>query len=310
VVRTWAPVNYYWKHRSYTIKGSYGAVDQKPDDITPLGITRSVRLEAGEATRLVDIAVDTRLRDDGTAEVEVIVEVEAVPRGDNPLRIEASLFPRNFAGTETIRATTTTQRKSVRLVLPVKNPQLWWTWDHGKPNLYTLDIKVRDAAGEVLDGRQLAVGLREIERVGWTFYLNRRRMFIRGTNYYYHLYLSEMNREGYERDLKLMQQMNANLIRLHCHFSNPEFYDTADELGLLVWQDFLEAWYPEDRAFSLRAAPLYDPLIRYVRNHACIASWTTCGMVFWPSSRKPKLPWNSRAASAPWSRNTSQVICG
>jgi beta-mannosidase len=84
-----------------------------------------------------------------------------------------------------------------------------------------------------------------------------------------------MNREAYERDLKLILQMNVNLIRLHCHFSNPEFYDTADELGVLVWQDYLEAWHPEDRAYSLRAATLYDPLIRYVRNHPCIASWTT-----------------------------------
>ena len=46
-VRVWTPVDYYWKHRPYTVKGSYGAVDQKPDDITPLGITRPVRLLAG-----------------------------------------------------------------------------------------------------------------------------------------------------------------------------------------------------------------------------------------------------------------------
>jgi beta-mannosidase len=137
-------------------------------------------------------------------------------------------------------------------------------------------VQLRNQAGHLLDGRRIAVGIREIERIGWNFFLNRRRMFIRGTNYYYHLYLSEMKRADYERDLGLMLQMNVNLIRLHCHFSNPEFYDVADELGLLVWQDFLEAWYPEDRAFSLKAARLYDPLIRYVRNHACVASWTTC----------------------------------
>ena len=43
-----------------------------------------------------------------------------------------------------------------------------------------------------------------------------------------------------------------------------------------TYEDFLEAWYPEDRAFSLRAASLYDPLIRSVRNHPCVASWTAC----------------------------------
>jgi hypothetical protein len=52
LVRTWAPVNYYWKHRSYTIKGAYGAVDQKPDDITPLGITRPVRLAACDTLKI------------------------------------------------------------------------------------------------------------------------------------------------------------------------------------------------------------------------------------------------------------------
>jgi beta-mannosidase len=274
LVRTWAPVNYYWKHRSYTIKGAYGAVDQKPDDITPVGITRSVQLVCADDLRLQDIAVDTRLSDDGTATVEVNVELERAPA--NTATLELTLSPRNFSAGEIVKGTLVISNKNAKIVLPVMNPQLWWTWDHGKPNLYTLDVRLRNESGGVQDGRTLAVGIREIERIGWTFYLNRRRMFIRGTNYYYHLFLSEMNRAAYQRDLGLMQQMNANLIRLHCHFSNPEFYDVADELGILVWQDFLEAWYPEDRAFSLRAATLYDPLIRYVRNHACVATWTTC----------------------------------
>jgi beta-mannosidase len=72
-----------------------------------------------------------------------------------------------------------------------------------------------------------------------------------------------------------MREMNVNMVRLHCHFNNPDFYDLADELGILIWQDYLEAWYPEDRDFSLKAARLYDPLIRYVRNHPSVALWAT-----------------------------------
>jgi len=87
--------------------------------------------------------------------------------------------------------------------------------------------------------------------------------------------MSEMNREKYDRDLKLMKSMNINMIRLHCHFQNPEFYDLCDELGILVWQDFLEAWYPHDGEFALQAARLYDAHIRMVRNHPCIAIWAT-----------------------------------
>ncbi|MBI1790342.1 MAG: hypothetical protein HYR60_22650, partial [Acidobacteria bacterium] len=255
-VRVWTPVTYYWRHRPYTIKGAYGAVDQKPDDITPLGITRSVRLVAGGDTWIREVAVNTRLVGEGAD-----VEVEVSPPGP----YELVLRPRNFASNEVYRAS----GEGSRFVLHLGHPRLWWTWDHGEPNLYTLDIKLGS------DSRSLAVGIREIEKIGWTFYLNRKRLFIRGTNSYYHLFLSEMDRAAYQRDMDLMLRMNVNMIRLHCHFSNPEFYDLADERGVPLWQDFLEAWYPHDRDFSLRAAALYDNHIKYVRNHPSVAVWAT-----------------------------------
>ena len=268
LVRVWTPVHYYWKHRPYTVKGAYGAVDQKPDDITAVGITRSVRLRARESARIRGIAVNTPLVAEG-AEVHVELEAEDAEDGS---RWEVTLSPANFPGEDQLQVVVPL---SPHVVLPVKEPRLWWTWDTGKPNLYRLDIRLLDAAGRAVDGRSLRIGIREIEKVGWNFYLNRRKLFIRGTNYYYHLFLSEMNRQKYVRDMDLMLGMNVNMIRLHCHFSNPEFYDLADERGVLLWQDFLEAWYPHDRDFSVRAASLYDNHLRYVRNHPSVALWTT-----------------------------------
>ncbi|MFB3828362.1 MAG: glycoside hydrolase family 2 protein [Bryobacteraceae bacterium] len=268
LVRVWTPVSYYWRHRPYTVKGAYGAVDQKPDDITPLGITRSVRLVASAPAVIRDVAVDTRLAGAG-AEVEVQLE------GDGPLdrcRWELRLRPRNFESGEDHRATV--PGDAARALLRVPEPRLWWTWDHGAPNLYTLEVRLT-AQGVTLDSRSLAVGIREIDKIGWNFYLNRKRLFIRGTNYYFNLFLSEMDSARYQRDMRLMLGMNVNMIRLHCHFTNPEFYDLADESGVLLWQDYLEAWYPHDRDFALRAAALYDPLIRYARNHPSVALWAT-----------------------------------
>lgn len=267
MVRVWTPVHYYWKHRPYTVKGAYGAVDQKPDDITALGITRSVRLRAYERARILDVAVNTRLTEEGAA-VEVGLEAEGAPEG---LQWELTLKPASFEGPpRQIRSPFTR-----RLEMAVPEARLWWTWDTGEPNLYWLDVRLLEAGGQVLDGRRIRIGIREIEKIGWNFYLNRRKLFIRGTNYYYHLFLSEMDRRKYERDMDLMLGMNVNMIRLHCHFTNPEFYDLADEKGVLLWQDFLEAWYPHDRAFSRQAAKLYDNHIRYVRNRPSVALWAT-----------------------------------
>ncbi|MFN7932525.1 MAG: glycoside hydrolase family 2 TIM barrel-domain containing protein [Bryobacteraceae bacterium] len=274
-VRTWTPVSYYWKHRPYNIKGSYGAVDQKPDDITALGITRSVRLTAYDGPTIEDIAVDTRLI--SPTKAEVIIDARAAQG-----TFQLTLSPRNFQSTARYQVT----GAPGRFVIPIDNPQLWWTWDHGKPNLYTLDVRLLDpATNKPTDARTLAVGIREIEKIGWDFYLNRKRLFIRGTNYYHNLFLAEMSRDRYARDLDLMLGMNVNMIRLHCHFANPEFYQLADERGVLLWQDFLEAWYPHDNKFSLHASALYDNHIRYVRNHPSVALWAASDEEDWDNYR-------------------------
>ena len=277
-VRVWTPVSYYWRHRPYTIKGSYGAVDQKPDNITALGITRPVRLIAGGPVAIDEIAVDTRInREDGSALVVVDLALDAAG-AERPVEVTLTLKPRNFTAPTGLELRTSYQvspgSNQRRFVLRVDRPELWWTWDHGRPNLYTLEAIVKTETA-VSDRRALAVGIREIEHIDWKFYLNGKRMFIRGTNSYYNLFLSEKHRGDYERDLELLRKMNINMIRLHCHFNNPDFYEICDESGILIWQDYLEAWYPEDRAFSLKAARLYDPQIRYVRNHPSVAVWAT-----------------------------------
>jgi beta-mannosidase len=275
LVRVWTPVSYYWRHRPFTIKGAYGAVDQKPDDITALGITRSVRIVASTGAVIRDVAVDTRLVGAG-ASVEVGLQAELPAGEDGPgYTWELTLTPRNFTSDERYQVRALAGGGPARLAIAVAKPRLWWTWDHGAPNLYTLDVRLLDGAGRAVDGQSVAVGIREIEKIGWDFYLNHKRMFIRGTNYYDKIYMSEMDRARYERDMQLMLGMNVNMIRLHCHFSNHEFYDLADERGVLIWQDFLEAWYPHDRGFAQRAAALYDNHLRYARNHPSVAIWIT-----------------------------------
>ncbi|MBA3973245.1 MAG: hypothetical protein C0504_03380 [Candidatus Solibacter sp.] len=268
-LRIWTPVHYYWKHRPYTVKGAYGGVDQKPDDITALGITRGVSLIAWQEARLTELAVDTRI-ENGHGIVDVTAEADGDAEG---IIWEAYLAPANFTGGAIQRITLPATRHRERFVFTVDNPQLWWTWDHGKPNLYTLDLRLRNAAGQVLSARRINVGIRTIARHGDRFYLNGKPVFIRGTNIYANLWLSEFGRKEYERDLAIIRQMNVNAIRVHCHFENPEFYELADEQGYLVWQDYLEAWYPHDTEFSRRAAELFDNHIRMVRNHASVMAW-------------------------------------
>lgn len=269
LVRVWTPVHYYWKHRPYTVKGSYGGVDQKPDDITAVGITGGVRLVADRGARVKDVAVATLL-EGGRATVAVDLEADGRVEG---AEWRVTLAPRNFEGGNILEARTAAAGAKTRVEIHVDRPRLWWTWDQGRPNLYTLDVRLVAAGGTVLDARSLAVGIRTVARAGDRFYLNGRPVFLRGTNVYANLWLSEMGRKEYERDLDVIAKMNVNLIRLHCHFENPEFYELAGERGLFIWQDFLEAWYPHDTEFSRHAAALFDNHIRMVRNYPAVMAW-------------------------------------
>ena len=75
-VRVWTPVDYYWRHKPYTVKGSYGAVDQKPDDITRVGITRSVQLIANDAVIIDSVVTRPSLNQDGSADLDVEVTLD------------------------------------------------------------------------------------------------------------------------------------------------------------------------------------------------------------------------------------------
>jgi len=98
-------------------------------------------------------------------------------------------------------------------------------------------------------------------------------MFIRGTNYYYHLVFVGNEPRRYERT-GTHDADDINLIGYTCHFDNAEF--TRLRTNWECWFAGLpRGVYPEDRAFFATRASLYDPLIRSSAiTLAC--SWTTC----------------------------------
>ena len=58
-------------------------------------------------------------------------------------------------------------------------------------------------------------------------------------------------------------------------YESDDFYELADELGLLVWQDFHFSCslYPADQTFLASVAVEAEEAIRRLRNHPAIALW-------------------------------------
>ena len=71
-----------------------------------------------------------------------------------------------------------------------------------------------------------------------------------------------------------MVDANINSICVHAHLERPEFYDLADELGVLVWQDFPLQWgYTDTRSFRDEALAQAADMVTQYGNHPSIGLW-------------------------------------
>ena len=163
-------------------------------------------------------------------------------------------------------------------VVEIDNPPLWWPNGQGEQKFYEYSVPVQ---GHMVSGR---VGLRKLDLDtadgAVCFKVNNRAVFMKGANWIpCDAFDSRQTPERYRDLLESAAVSNMNMIRLWGggQFEKDAFYDLCDELGLLVWHDFMFscAVYPADDAFldDVRAEIVHQ--VKRLRDRASIALW--CG---------------------------------
>jgi hypothetical protein len=170
--------------------------------------------------------------------------------------------------------------------IPVPDVALWNPWDRGAPNLYQVSAKLGDTE------QITSFGFRTV-RVdeGFNWYINGKRYFARGSNYLPTQWISEMlfpevakskshpfgdgpGGDRFKRDVALMKQANLNIIRVHAHVLPPEFHQSCDRAGVMVWQDFPFQWgYANDEAFHKETNRQMRAMVTLLYNHPSIVAW-------------------------------------
>jgi beta-mannosidase len=211
------------------------------------------------------------------AKLRAELQVDAVALTAAEVRV--AFAPHNFEGkTQVFRREVQLRPGSSQLSIPVelKEPRLWWCHDQGFPHLYRVTAEVRTADGKSLSDRvEFNYGLRTFEMRDWTAHLNGRRVFLKGNNYGPgDTRIASMNRERCQRDLELARDANMNMLRLHAHIDHPAFYEAADELGMLIWQDFPLQWNYSKEILpeALRQVEL---MVQRLYNHPSVVIWCT-----------------------------------
>lgn len=171
--------------------------------------------------------------------------------------------------------------------LVIENPQLWWPNGLGDQPLYQVEAQLL-YEGNVEDTWKKRIGLRTMtmqrkkDQYGESFAheVNGKAFFAMGADYIPEEHL--LGRRSEEKTRKLLEDCklaNFNVIRVWGGGFYPDdwFFDICDELGLVVWQDFMFACsvYELTPEFEANIRKEFADNIKRLRHHASLGLW--CG---------------------------------
>ncbi len=275
-----------WPNRKRLIKGIFNHHDCRPggsdpehgQDMGTGGIWNDVDLVICEVASIERLQITPALLDRGAV---VTVTLDVHNHAPRPLLADVgvTLQPHNFDADDQHFAVSARRLlrpglNAVSITQTIADPQLWSTWDYGRPNLYTCTATVA-ADGTVLSLVEDQFGIREISATpDWVFHLNGERVFLRGTNVIPTQWLSEYDADMIARDIRLLRECNINSVRVHAHVQREEFYRACDEAGILVWADFALQWsYDDTDAFAANAVSQIRDFVRMLYNRPSIGVW-------------------------------------
>lgn len=204
----------------------------------------------------------------------VSLDCEATLANDNPTALKYQLFdPEGKLITDSENGS-----------FEVTDAQLWWPAGHGEQPLYKITVELEES-GQLIEQR---IGLRTLELdrhedeygESFQFVVNGKAIFAKGANWIpAHSYPSSAPDSDFHDLLKATVDANMNMLRVWGGgvYESELFYDLCDEMGILVWQDFMFACstYPGDEEFLGLVKEEADYQVQRLANRTCLAMW--CG---------------------------------
>ncbi len=251
------------------------------------GIWRPIRLESWNDTRIADFVAHTKALDEKHADLELALSVASDVA--QHAKVEVDVVDPDGKRVDTLHRDSELKAGDnvVSLQVGIDKPRRWWPAGYGEQARYRFVARVVDARGETAKAEQ-RTGLRTVELrrdkdtdggQGFAFVVNGVPVFAKGANAIpFDAFPARVTRERLRRDLQAARDANMNMVRNWGggYYESDDFFDLTDELGLLVWQDFM---------FGGGMPPAYDPAfranvvaeardnVRRLRHHPSIVLW-------------------------------------
>lgn len=257
--------------------------DWGPDLVTA-GIWRPCYLESWSTARLA--AVRPLVEVAGSTGI-VHAHIEVQRDRDEPLEVLVQVAGKQH------RVELAPGQNSTVVEVSVPEVDLWWPTGYGDQPLYPVVVTLSDRVGE-LDTWHGRVGFRTIELdtsadvdgTAFALSVNGIALFARGVNWIPEdTFPARMTQARYVERLTQARDANVNLVRVWGGglYESEDFYTACDELGLLVWQDFLFACaaYAEEEPLRSEVIAEAREAVTRLSPHPSLALWNGCNENIW-----------------------------
>lgn len=250
------------------------------DYMTYGGIYRDVRLEVKEKVSLSDIFVHTAIDFRSSPVTAQITSEITLTESNENVTIRQYYMPKSTAVAqeswrllcEQTVPTDVSCGKEFSLTATITSPLLW---DTEEANLYILKTQLYQD-NTILDETETTFGIREAVFKKDGFYLNGRKLRIRGLNRHqsfpYVGYAMPKSMQRLDADL-LKKELGLNAVRTSHYPQSHYFLERCDELGLLVFTEFPGWQHIGDDSWKAQAVANAEDMIRQYRNHPSIILW-------------------------------------
>ena len=269
---------------SYIRKAPYHfGWDWGPRFIT-CGIWQDVQLELWNAVKISDFQIVQNQIESNLATLSAEVEIQSSGEKDVILLLESEEKCFNSVK-KNARVHVGVNEETIDF--NISEPKLWWPNGYGEQNLYNIKLTLT-IDGKVVDQKLTKIGLRTLklrrEPDKWgksfEFIINGVSIFAKGGNWIpADNFLNRITKDKYRYLINSCKDANMNMLRVWGGgiYENDYFYELCDEMGIMVWQDFMFAcsMYPGDEKFleNVKQEATYN--IKRIRNHPSIVLW--CG---------------------------------
>jgi beta-mannosidase len=243
--------------------------------LMPIGVYGTMSLRKSRLARQESVQVDQR-HSEGSVDLVIKIRLHAFAAGEVKLEhtIDGQLIAEMIPVDKGENVLTHT--------ITIRDPDLWWPAGQGAQPLYEL---VTDLDGEITTRR---IGLRKLEWIvekdeidhSFKCRINGRDITMMGANWIPADAIPSRITPDIIRDLLgSAKAANMNMLRIWGggQYEPDYFYDLCDELGILIWHDFMFSCmsYPSNREFLESVETEITQQVRRLSHHACLALW--CG---------------------------------